>query len=145
MRAIIQRVSKASVEVDKKTVGEISHGYMILAGFSRSDDETKIAPMIEKIIHMRIFSNEKGRFDYSILDVKGSVLLIPQFTLFADTNKGRRPEFFEAMEHQKAKEFFLKFTEEFKKTPIPVARGEFGADMKVSLINDGPVTITLEV
>lgn len=145
MKSILQRVSSASVVVDGITVGSISTGIMALVGFGKDDSESKLRPMLEKILTLRIFANDLGRFDRSLIDIKGELLLVPQFTLFADTSKGRRPEFFNALAPAEASRLFEKLVTLARETPdLTVASGSFGADMKVSLTNDGPVTISLE-
>lgn len=145
MRIILQRVSKASVTVENEIVGEIKSGLLVLVGFSKTDTADSFKPVIEKLLTMRIFSNDKGKFDYSVTDIKGEILLVPQFTLFADVSRGRRPEFFTALEPSLAKKLFQEFFELFKKTTeLKVASGIFGADMKVELLNDGPVTISFD-
>ncbi len=146
MRAIIQRVSQSSVAVNDQMVGSIGLGIMALIGLGKNDSATIFDPMLDKILSMRIFPNEQGRFDKSLADVGGELLLIPQFTLFADTSKGRRPEFFDALSPQLARPLFEQFVARAKeKLPQKVASGLFGADMKVSLINDGPFTISIEI
>ena len=145
MKTVIQRVKSASVRVKNQIVGEIQSGLLVLVGFGRNDNPEVFKPTIEKIMHMRIFSNASGRFDHSVHELKGEVLLVPQFTLFADTSHGRRPEFFTALEPKTASAYFTQFAEEFKKiSNLKVETGEFGADMQVELINDGPVTIIYE-
>ena len=146
MRAIIQRVNYASVTVDGIVTGKIGKGLAVLVGFGKEDSEKNLRTMANKIINMRIFSNDDGRFDFSLLDTKGGILLVPQFTLFADTSHGRRPEFFTALEPDKATLMFDKFIKIVKECGITeVGCGVFGADMKFALENDGPVTITLEI
>jgi D-tyrosyl-tRNA(Tyr) deacylase len=145
MKVVLQRVSEARVHVESRLVGEIGRGYLLLIGFGQGDTEECIAPMIEKILTLRIFPNEAGRFDKDIMQVDGEILAVSQFTLFADTSKGRRPEFFQALEPQEAARLFTVFVEKLAATGVKkVATGEFGAMMQVSLVNDGPVTITLE-
>jgi D-tyrosyl-tRNA(Tyr) deacylase len=145
MKVILQRVTSASVTVDGSVVGQIGRGLVLLVGFGKGDNETNIAPMIEKICKLRIFENEAKKFDKDIIEAGGEVLAISQFTLFADTSKGRRPDFFQALEPQEASRLFDLFVGELRATPITkVATGVFGAKMQVSLTNDGPVTITLE-
>ena len=144
MKIVLQRVLSASVSVNAERVAEINGGLLLLCGVGQNDNETTMQPMAEKIAQMRIFANDSGKFDYSVLDVKGAVLCVPQFTLFADTSKGRRPEFFSAMRPPEASRLFDLFVAEFQKLGIPTKAGIFGADMQVELINDGPVTITLE-
>ncbi len=148
MRIIIQKVSSASVVVEGETIGSSSNaGILALVGFGQEDDESKISVAIEKIINMRIFPNEKGKFDFSLLDIEGDLTLVPQFTLYADTSKGRRPEFFSAMKPSSASIIFDKLVNcaREKLSPSRVQTGKFGADMKVSLVNDGPVTISIEL
>ena len=145
MKIILQRVSSSSVEVDGQTVGKINHGLMLLVGFGQGDTAEKLSPMAEKISNLRVFPEEKGKFHFSVKDVAGGVLLIPQFTLFGDTSKGRRPEFFGALAPQEATKLFDQFFDCFKNLGLTeVERGIFGAHMKVSLTNDGPVTLILE-
>ncbi len=142
MKVLLQRVSSASVTVDGTVRGAIDRGLLLLVGFGQGDTVAALAPMAEKLAVMRIFPNEQGRFHFSVKDIGGGVLLIPQFTLFADTSKGRRPEFFGALPPAEATKLFDAFVEEFTKLGVsPVEKGVFGADMKVSLLNDGPVTI----
>lgn len=144
MKNVIQRVSHASVTVEGKIVGKIGRGLLLLSGFSCDDTEEVIQPAIRKILNMRIFPDQDGRFHYSVLDEKAEILIVPQFTLFADTSKGRRPEFFAAMRPEKAEPLFHTFAEQMAKSSgLRVERGLFGADMKVELLNDGPVTIIL--
>ena len=142
MRVVIQRVNHASVRVDGEVKGAIERGFMLLVGFSATDSEAALQPMAEKIVNLRIFSNEEGKFHFSLLDIKGSALAIPQFTLFADTTRGRRPEFTSALAPAEAKELYLKFCQILRRY-VPTEEGVFGADMKVLLENDGPVTINL--
>ena len=145
MKVVLQRVSQAHVTVDEKIVGAIGHGFVLLVGFGKGDTAECIQPMVDKIVNMRLFENEAKRFDKDIIEVDGEVLAISQFTLFADTMKGRRPEFFQALEPAAASQLFDTFVEALRKKPLKkVATGVFGAHMKISLINDGPVTITLE-
>ena len=146
MRTTLQRVTQASVTIDGTVVGSINHGITALVGFGADDTAAKIPLFLEKITLMRIFPNETGRFDKSLIDISGGLLLVPQFTLFADTSKGRRPEFFGALTPSVARPLFEELVSEAqKRMPGKVAAGVFGADMKVSLINDGPVTINLEL
>jgi D-tyrosyl-tRNA(Tyr) deacylase len=145
MKVILQKVSSASVTVDGSIVGQIGRGLVLLVGFAKGDDETRIAPMVEKICKLRIFENEAKKFDKDIIEVGGEVLAISQFTLFADTSRGRRPDFFQALEPGEASRLFDLFVSELRATAISkVETGIFGALMQVSLTNDGPVTITLE-
>lgn len=144
MRVILQRVTSSSVMIDGKCVGKSGLGYMLLVGFTHDDTEKDIDYMIDKIIHLRVFSDNDGNMNLSLEDVKGSILSISQFTLYADARKGRRPSFIEAMRPEKATILYDLFNQKLKETGIPVETGIFGADMKVTLTNDGPVTICLE-
>ena len=144
MKIVLQRVSSASVKVDCKIVGRIEHGLLLLIGFSSTDTEENILPTIEKIVKLRIFSDEEGKMNKSVLDVEGSMLLISQFTLYADTKKGNRPSFIEAARPEQAIPLYEFFIAEMRKRVTKVETGVFGADMKVELVNDGPVTIVFE-
>ena len=144
MKIVLQRVSSASVKVDSKIVGRIEHGLLLLIGFSSTDTEENILPTIEKIAKLRIFSDEEGKMNKSVLDVEGSMLLISQFTLYADTKKGNRPSFIEAARPEQAIPLYEFFMAEMRKRVTKVETGIFGADMKVELVNDGPVTIVFD-
>jgi D-tyrosyl-tRNA(Tyr) deacylase len=144
MKIVLQRVSSASVKVDSKIVGRIEHGLLLLIGFSSADTEESILPTIEKIVKLRIFSDEEGKMNKSVLDVNGSALLVSQFTLYADTKKGNRPSFIEAARPEQAIPLYEFFIAEMKKRISIVETGIFGADMKVELVNDGPVTILFD-
>ena len=144
MKIVLQRVSSASVKVDSKIVGRIEHGLMLLIGFSSTDNEESILPTIEKIVKLRIFSDEEGKMNKSVLDVNGSAMLVSQFTLYADTKKGNRPSFIEAARPEQAIPLYEFFIAEMKKRISKVETGIFGADMKVELVNEGPVTIVFE-
>lgn len=144
MRALIQRVSRASVDVDGRTVGSIGPGLAILVGISGRDDEQSVRSLAEKAVNLRIFPDGKGRFDRSALEVGADLLLVSQFTLYADTRKGRRPSFGDAAPPDRAGVLFEAATEAFRQTGLNVQTGEFGAHMVVSLDNDGPVTIWLD-
>ena len=143
MRTIIQRVKKAKVEVEGKIVGQITEGFMILVGFTFTDSENNIKEMVKKIINLRIMDDDNGVMNKSILDTGGSILSISQFTLYADTKKGNRPSYINALPGDKAIKLYDLFNEELSKY-VHVEKGIFGAEMQVSLINDGPITITLE-
>ena len=146
MKVLLQRVSHARVRVDGASVGEIERGLLLLVGFAKEDDDSKLKPITQKLCNLRIFPDEVGRFHLSVLDIEGEVLLVPQFTLYADTSKGRRPEFFSAMEPQRATVMFDALVGEFKALGVKkVQTGEFGAHMHVELENDGPVTIMVEI
>lgn len=144
MKIVLQRVSRASVKVDSKIVGRIEHGLLLLIGFSSTDTEENILPTIEKIVKLRIFSDEEGKMNKNVLDVDGSILLISQFTLYADTKKGNRPSFIEAARPEQAIPLYEFFVAEMQKRITKVETGIFGADMKVELVNEGPVTILFE-
>ena len=142
MKLVVQRVTDASVEVDDEIVGEISEGLMVLVGFG-VDDTTKEADYLaKKLVKLRIFPDENGRMNKSVKDVNGKLLLVPQFTLYASTKKNR-PSFHKALNPDKATKLFDYFTNQCRQS-VDVETGEFGAFMKVSLLNNGPVTILLE-
>ena len=144
MKAILQRVTAASVISDGVLTGEISQGLMILLGVSQGDTAEEMKIMANKIANLRIFSDENDKMNLSLLDIGGDALVVSNFTLCADTSHGRRPSYINAMEPKTAKELYLDFLEELKNQGIPkVDAGVFGADMKVSIENDGPVTIIL--
>ena len=145
MKAVIQRVSEASVAVDSKVVGSCKKGFMILFGACDGDTEADIEILARKIANLRIFCDEDDKMNLSLLDIDGEVLAISQFTLCANTKKGNRPSFIEAMEPNKANEYYERFCQLLLENGVKkVEKGIFGADMKVSLINDGPVTIILD-
>ena len=144
MKIVLQRVSCASVKVADEIVGSIDHGMLLLLGFSSNDNEESILPTIEKVVKLRIFSDEEGKMNKSVLDVNGSALLVSQFTLYADTKKGNRPSFIEAARPEQAIPLYEFFIAEMKKRISKVETGIFGADMRVELVNDGPVTILFE-
>lgn len=144
MRVLVQRCDRACVKVDDKIVGQIGMGVMILVGITHDDDSKKIDYLVDKLINLRIFDDENGVMNKSLLDVSGSILSISQFTLYADTRKGRRPSYVEAMSGDKAKALYDEFNEKLRNTGVKVETGIFGADMKVDFINDGPITIMLE-
>src|SRR5699024_7827293 len=135
---------QASVTVDGEVVGEIDHGLVVLLGVSEQDTEADIDAIIQKMIHLRIFEDDEGKMNLSLMDVEGSILSISQFTLYADIRKGRRPSFTKAMHPTKAEEIYDIFNEKLTTAGIQVATGTFGAMMDVSLTNDGPVTIIME-
>lgn len=145
MRAVIQRVLEASVKVDGKVIGSCKKGYMILFCAMENDTLEDISLLAKKVALLRVFEDENEKMNKSILDVNGEVLCISQFTLAADTRKGNRPSFIKALSPDLASKYYDKFCEELKLNGINhIGKGEFGADMKVSLINDGPVTIILD-
>ena len=144
MRVLVQRVLSSSVEVDNKIVGKIDKGVMLLVGFTHTDSSKEIDYMVDKVINLRIFDDENGVMNKSLLDVGGSILSISQFTLYADSSKGRRPSYVNALGGDKSSPLYDEFNQKLKETGIHTETGIFGADMKVSLINDGPITIMLE-
>ena len=144
MRAVVQRVTYSSVEVEGIIVGEINKGFNVLLGISKDDTEEDMKYIKDKIINLRIFSDENDKMNLSLLDIQGELLLISQFTLYGDARKGRRPNFMNALGGEEAKSFYDKFVEIMKETGLKVETGIFGADMKVDIKNDGPVTILLD-
>ena len=144
MKAVLQRVKSASVKVDGKVIGKIKPGILILLGVAKDDQESDIDWLMSKIINLRIFPNEMGKFDRSLLDTQGEVLVVSQFTLYGDCRKGRRPSFDKAALPEKGLQLYLKSVEWLKNHGIKTETGEFGAMMDVELINDGPVTILLD-
>lgn len=144
MKLVIQRCESASVSVDGKIIGQIGRGYLVLLGVGQQDTEAECDRLAAKMIGLRIFSDENGKTNLSLKDVDGSLLIISQFTLYADTHKGNRPNFLMAKEPGEAKRLYEYFTEVCRRDVPNVQTGEFGADMKVSLVNDGPFTIILE-
>lgn len=144
MRVVLQRVTQGDVQIDGKVVGKIGPGYVALVGFTHTDGEQQIDDLINKIIHLRVFSDEEGAMKRSLLDIGGSILSVSQFTLYASTKKGRRPSFVDAMKPEQATKLYDLFNQKLREQNIPVETGVFGADMKVTLTNDGPVTILLE-
>lgn len=147
MKAVIQRVKEASVTVNHKTIGAISQGMVILLGVHRNDTERQAQKLAQKILNLRIFSNPEDQnknIDKSILDIGGEILVISQFTLIANTDKGNRPSFIKAASPDLAERLYNKFVEYLRRSGLKVATGRFGAMMKISLVNDGPVTIILE-
>ena len=144
MKVVIQRVTSAKVEVAGKLIGEINKGFLLLVGIKDGDTEVEINQVADKISKMRIFEDENEHMNLALKDVNGEILSVSQFTLLADTKKGNRPSFTNAMEPVAANELFEKFNERLRSHDLQVATGEFGANMQVSLVNDGPVTIVLE-
>jgi D-tyrosyl-tRNA(Tyr) deacylase len=144
MKAVIQRVSLAQVVVDGKEVGSISQGLLILLGVLKGDNETDCHILGEKIPRLRIFEDEQGKMNRSLMDIAGQILVVSQFTLGADLKKGLRPSFEPAADPQTAEELYQKFLTELKQTGLIIQTGVFGAKMQVSLINDGPVTFILD-
>ena len=144
MRTVIQRVSEASVTIDGSVHGAIGRGYMILVGIADSDDEAAINKMADKIARLRIFEDENGKMNLNLEQVSGAILSISQFTLYADCHKGNRPSFSNAGRPDHAKKMYLYFNDVMRRYGFDVQEGIFGADMKVRLLNDGPVTIVLD-
>ena len=144
MRALIQRVCKGSVTIAGRRVAEIGRGLVILLGVGPLDDEQKAAVLARKIALLRIFEDEQGKMNLSVLDVKGSAIVVSQFTLYADTRKGNRPSFTDAALPAQASPLVDRFVEYLKEQGVPTQTGEFGAHMLVGIENDGPVTIWLE-
>lgn len=143
MRVIVQRVKEASVKVEGKVVGKTNYGYLLLVGFTEGDSIQNILEMVKKVINLRVMDDENGVMNKSILDINGSILSVSQFTLYADTRKGNRPSYVNALKGELASPLYDKFNEELSKY-LHVETGIFGAEMEVSLINDGPITIMLE-
>lgn len=144
MRAVIQRVKSASVAIDEKIVGEINQGFMILLGIHEEDTKEDVDYLVRKIAMMRVFEDEAGKLNLSIDAISGSILSISQFTLYADTKKGNRPSFVKAARPEQAIPLYEAFNDGLRQKGLEVDTGEFGADMQVSLINDGPVTIIMD-
>ena len=144
MRAVVQRVRRSRVEVNSEIVGEIGKGINILLGVGKGDEEGDIDVLVKKIVNLRIFEDEKGKFNYSLFDVKGEVLVISQFTLYANLKKGRRPSFEDAEEPGRAKELYERFVDSMREEGITTKTGIFGAMMNVYIENWGPVTIVLD-
>ena len=144
MRAVVQRASRGRVLVDGDAVAEIGAGLVVLLGVARGDDEAASARLAGKVARLRIFPDDEGRFDRSVLDTGGSVLAVSQFTLIADTAKGNRPSFSEAAPPDGAEPLYERFCAELRALGVPVRTGVFGARMQLELVNDGPVTIVLD-
>ena len=144
MRFVIQVVKEASVKVDRETIGQIGKGYVVLIGISDSDTEAVADKMIRKMTGLRLFADENGKTNLSLADVKGSLLLVSQFTLYANCKKGNRPSFIEAGAPDKAEALYEYIIRECRKTVPDVQTGRFGAEMEVGLVNDGPFTILLD-
>jgi D-aminoacyl-tRNA deacylase len=144
MRALLQRVSRASVTVEDKVISQIGKGLVILLGIGHGDEEAQVTFLAEKITNLRIFEDEQGKTNLSVLDVKGEALVVSQFTLYADTRKGRRPSFIDAALPDIAEPLVNRFVERLRGLGVPTQTGQFGAHMLVEIHNDGPVTIWLE-
>jgi len=144
MRAVVQRVSSSSVEVDAKTVGQIGPGLTVLLGVGHEDTEKDVVWMAEKVATLRIFQDDEGKMNRSLIDVGGAALVISQFTLFGDCRKGRRPSFIAAAPPEQADRLYKEFVAELRGQGVPVETGQFQADMRVSLVNEGPVTLMID-
>jgi D-aminoacyl-tRNA deacylase len=144
VRVVVQRASRAAVRVDGQTVGSIGRGFVVLAGFAAADTEAALRWMAEKIVGLRVFADAEGKMNLALADVGGSLLVISQFTLYGDTQKGRRPSFIDAAPPAVAGPLYEKFVAMLRDLGIKVETGTFGAMMDVELVNDGPVTLILE-
>ncbi|NLM12705.1 MAG: D-tyrosyl-tRNA(Tyr) deacylase [Epulopiscium sp.] len=144
MRAVIQKVAHASVKVDGNIIGEIGKGLLVLLGMQESDDEKVMDYMMDKIIHLRIFEDEEGKMNLSLKDVGGELLIVPNFTLYGDARKGKRPSYSNAAPPAVAEQIYNRFIEKAKATGIKVEQGKFQSHMEVNLLNDGPVTILMD-
>ncbi|GIW23529.1 MAG: D-aminoacyl-tRNA deacylase [Candidatus Sericytochromatia bacterium] len=144
MKVVLQRVSYGKVIVKSKIIGEISQGFVLLIGISKDDNEEKVSFIADKVINLRVFSDDNGKMNLSLKDVNGEILAVSQFTLYGDTKKGRRPSFTEAADPEKAKYLYDFFVEKLKSSVSKVETGIFGAEMEVEIHNDGPVTFILE-
>ena len=145
MIGLIQRVSRAQVTVDNQSVGSINKGLLVLLGVEHADDKAAAEKLAQRIANYRVFTDSEGKMNNSVIDESGSVLVVSQFTLAADTRKGRRPSFSSAATPEQAKALYLHFCDAMKKLGLPVETGQFAADMQVELVNDGPVTFELRV
>lgn len=144
MKVVLQRVTKASVTIESKTVGQIGLGFVVLLGAREGDSEKQVDYLVDKIINLRVFSDEQEKMNLSLIDVNGSLLVVSQFTLYANCDKGRRPSFIGAGDPDEAKKLYELFVQKARDKGVQVETGEFGAMMDVELINSGPVTIVLE-
>lgn len=144
MRVLLQRVKSANVSIDEEIIAEIPRGFLLLVGFTHTDTEREIDSLVQKIVNLRIFEDENQKMNLSIRDVAGSLLSVSQFTLYADVRKGRRPSFTDSAPGQEAEKLYNLFNKKLEEAGFGVEVGVFGADMQVSLINDGPVTIFLD-
>ena len=144
MKFVIQRVKKAQVDIEGKKVGKINHGFMVLIGITHTDTKETVDYLVKKLINLRVFEDKNGKMNLGLKDVDGELLLVSQFTLYADCSNGNRPSFTEAAKPDFANELYKYIIEECKKQIKIVQTGVFGADMQVSLVNDGPVTIILK-
>lgn len=144
MRAVVQRVLSSGVEVDGKIVGSIEKGLNVLIGITHSDDDKDINYILDKVTNLRVFEDESGKMNLSIKDIGGQILFVSQFTLYGDVRGGRRPSYTQAMAYDEAEKLYNKFLQTAKDKGIDYQCGQYGADMKVTIINDGPVTILID-
>ncbi len=144
MRIVLQRVSQASVTIDGRVTGEIGRGFLLLVGIAPGDTRAEVAWLAEKVVGLRLFADADGKMNLDLAAVGGALLVVSQFTLYGDASKGRRPSFIGAARPDKAIPLYEAFLAALRATGLPVASGEFGADMQVALVNDGPVTLLLE-
>lgn len=144
MRIVVQRVKNAQVEVEGNVVGKIKQGFLVLLGITHTDTKQEADYLVKKLCKLRVFKDEKDKMNLALKEVGGELLIVSQFTLYADCSQGNRPSFINAAKPQQAKELYEYFCQECEKNDIKVEKGVFGADMKVSLLNDGPVTIMIE-
>ncbi len=144
MKVVLQRVNSASVEVNNKIVGEINKGLLVFLGVSKNYSEDKLDWMADKVLKMRLWASEKKGFDLSVKDIKGEILVISQFTLFGETNRGTKPNFAKAHDYDIAQKIYEKFISKLEESGLNIQSGEFGAKMSVKLENDGPVTLIIE-
>ena len=145
MKAIIQRVHNAKVDIENKTVGSIQNGILVLLGISKEDKDINIEKTIKKIINLRIFNDENGKMNLSVLDTKGEILVVSNFTIYGDTKKGNRPSYINAQSPELAEQIYNDFVKKLKlQYPYKISTGKFQADMQISLVNDGPVTLIVE-
>jgi len=144
MRLLIQRVSTAEVSVEGKSYSSIGKGLLVLIGISQTDSDKEIPRLVKKLAELRIFEDNNGKMNLSLVDIKGDVLVVSQFTLYADCRRGRRPDFIKAAPPEQAEELYNQFVQELTATQLNVKTGKFAAHMQISLVNDGPVTIMLD-
>jgi len=145
VKFVVQRVSRAQVSVDNEVVASIEHGLLVLVGFHRDDQEADCEKLLDKLLNLRIFNDEAGKMNHSVSDVGGAVLFVPQFTLYADTSKGKRPSFIAAARPERGSELFEHLLSLARTTEVPVECGVFQASMEVELVNEGPVTIVMQL
>ena len=144
MRIVLQRVSRASVTIEGRVAGAIGRGFCLLVGFTHTDTPTEVSWMADKVVGLRLFSDAEGKMNLGLSEVQGALLVISQFTLYGDASKGRRPSFIDAARPEQAVPLYEQFLAELRERGYTVGSGEFGADMQVELVNDGPVTLVLD-